>query len=125
MAFIAERVEKSAITRLRTFVDAPFDLRGSEGECPAKDDKPEASSSTTAVPSPAKDATKPEVKAAVELLWKDQKIEVESVQVTNVKGKKKRFGRYMGRRSDWKKAYVSIKTGQEINFSDIAQGENK
>lgn len=73
----------------------------------------------------ARDATKPEVKAAVELLWKDQKIEVESVQVTNVKGKKKRFGRYMGRRSDWKKAYVSIKTGQEINFSDIAQGENK
>ena len=73
----------------------------------------------------AKDATKPEVKAAVELLWKDQKIEVESVQVANVKGKKKRFGRFMGRRSNWKKAYVSIKTGQEINFSDIAQGEVK
>ena len=71
------------------------------------------------------DATKAEIKAAVELMWKSQNIEVENVRVTNVKGKQKRFGRFIGRRSNWKKAYVSIKTGQEINFSDIAQGEVK
>ena len=59
-------------------------------------------------------ATKPEVKAAVELMFK---VEVESVQIANVKGKKKRFGTHMGRRRDWKKAYVSLKPGQEINFA--------
>lgn len=61
-----------------------------------------------------RDATKPEIKAAVELLFK---VEVESVQVANVKGKVKRFGRFTGRRDHWKKAYVSIKAGQEINFA--------
>jgi large subunit ribosomal protein L23 len=61
----------------------------------------------------ASDATKPEIKAAVELLFK---VEVESVQVANIKGKQKRFGRFMGRRKDWKKAYVSLRPGQEINF---------
>ncbi|MEO7559372.1 MAG: 50S ribosomal protein L23 [Nitrosospira sp.] len=71
------------------------------------------------------DATKAEIKAAVELMWKAQNIEVEGVQVANVKGKEKRFGRFMGRRSNWKKAYVSIKSGQEINFAEIAQGEAK
>ena len=71
------------------------------------------------------DATKAEIKAAVELMWKTQNIEVEGVQVANVKGKEKRFGRFMGRRSNWKKAYVRLKTGQEINFADIAQGETK
>jgi len=45
--------------------------------------------------------------------------------VSNVKGKEKRFGRFMGRRTNWKKAYVSIKSGQEINFSEIAQVESK
>ena len=70
-------------------------------------------------------ATKPEIRAAVELMWKAQKIEVTGVQVSNVKGKEKRFGRFMGRRTNWKKAYVSIKTGQEINFSEIAQVESK
>ncbi len=63
----------------------------------------------------APDATKLEVKAAVELLFK---VSVESVQIANVKGKKKRFGRYMGSRKDWKKAYVCLKPGQEINFVD-------
>ena len=62
----------------------------------------------------APDATKPEIKAAVELLFK---VEVESVQVANVKGKVKRFGRVMGRRKDWKKAFVCLKPGQEINFA--------
>ena len=59
------------------------------------------------------DATKPEIKAAVELLFK---VEVESVQVANVKGKQKRFGKLSGRRKNWKKAYVCLKPGQEINF---------
>ncbi|MBI4741752.1 MAG: 50S ribosomal protein L23 [Betaproteobacteria bacterium] len=63
----------------------------------------------------APDATKPEVKAAVELLFK---VSVESVQIANVKGKQKKFGRFMGRRKGWKKAYVSLKAGQEINFVD-------
>ena len=71
------------------------------------------------------DATKPEIRAAVELMWKEQKIEVTGVQVSNVKGKEKRFGRFMGRRTNWKKAYVSIKSGQEINFSEIAKVESK
>ena len=70
-------------------------------------------------------ATKPEIQAAVELMWKAQKIEVTGVQVSNVKGKEKRFGRFMGRRTNWKKAYVSIKAGQEINFSEIAKVESK
>ncbi|MBR0568068.1 50S ribosomal protein L23 [Azoarcus sp. L1K30] len=61
----------------------------------------------------ASDATKPEVKAAVELLFK---VEVKSVQVLNVKGKVKRSGRTIGRRKDWKKAFVCLKPGQEINF---------
>ena len=63
----------------------------------------------------ASDATKPEIKAAVELLFK---VSVESVQIANVKGKQKRFGRYMGSRKNWKKAYVSLMPGQEINFVD-------
>jgi len=61
----------------------------------------------------ADDASKPEVKAAVELLFKTK---VQSVTVTNVKGKAKRFGRFMGRRRNWKKAYVRLTAGQEINF---------
>jgi large subunit ribosomal protein L23 len=67
----------------------------------------------------AKDATKPEIKAAVELMFK---VQVDSVKVANVKGKEKRFGRFMGRRNHWKKAYVCLKPGQEINF---AEGESK
>ena len=61
----------------------------------------------------ASDATKPEIKAAVELLFK---VSVDSVQITNVKGKQKKFGRFMGSRKNWKKAYVCLKSGQEINF---------
>ena len=59
------------------------------------------------------DATKPEIKAAVELLFK---VQVDSVQVLNVKGKVKRFGRSTGQRKGWKKAFVCLKPGQEINF---------
>jgi len=61
------------------------------------------------------DASKSEVKGAVELLFK---VSVESVQIANVKGKQKKFGRIMGRRKNWKKAYVCLKPGQEINFVD-------
>ncbi|WP_374594379.1 50S ribosomal protein L23 [Aquabacterium sp.] len=64
-----------------------------------------------------RDATKPEIKAAVELLFK---VEVKSVQVLNQKGKTKRFGRFTGRRDNVKKAYVSLKDGQELNFSGEA-----
>jgi large subunit ribosomal protein L23 len=60
------------------------------------------------------DATKLEIKAAVELVFK---VEVDAVTVINVGGKVKRAGRVMGRRKDWKKAYVSLKPGQEINFA--------
>jgi large subunit ribosomal protein L23 len=63
------------------------------------------------------DATKPEIKAAVELLFK---VQVESVQVSNVGGKQKRFGVHTGRRRNWKKAYVCLKPGQEINFAQEA-----
>lgn len=62
----------------------------------------------------APSATKPEIKAAVELLFK---VQVDGVQVVNVKGKNKRFGKLMGRRKDWKKAYVALKPGQEISFA--------
>ena len=63
------------------------------------------------------DATKPEIKAAVELLFK---VEVESVSTVTQKGKVKRFGRSTGRRDHVKKAYVSLKAGQELNFSGEA-----
>ena len=61
-----------------------------------------------------RDATKPEIKAAVELMFK---VEVESVQTVQHKGKTKRFGKSTGRRDHIKKAYVSLKTGQELNFA--------
>jgi large subunit ribosomal protein L23 len=73
----------------------------------------------------ARDATKPEIKAAVELMFstKDKKIEVTSVRVVNVRGKPKRFGLYAGRRNHWKKAYVGLKPGQEINFAEPAEAK--
>jgi large subunit ribosomal protein L23 len=61
-----------------------------------------------------RDATKPEIKAAVELMLK---VQVDSVRTVNQKGKVKRFGKSMGRRDHVKKAYVSLKEGQELNFS--------
>jgi len=64
-----------------------------------------------------RDATKPEIKAAVELMFK---VEVEAVNVVNVKGKVKKFGRSIGRRDHVKKAYVSLKAGQELNFTGEA-----
>ena len=61
-----------------------------------------------------RDATKLEIKAAVELMFK---VEVASVTTTLQKGKTKRFGRSIGRRDHVKKAYVALKAGQELNFS--------
>jgi len=61
------------------------------------------------------DATKAEVKAAIESLFK---VTVDAVNVVNIAGKQKRFGRSMGRRRNIRKAYVSLATGQEINFAE-------
>ena len=62
------------------------------------------------------DATKLEIKQAVEFLFH---VKVKSVQVTNVKGKQKNFGRIRGKRSNWKKAYVGLQEGYDINFRTI------
>jgi large subunit ribosomal protein L23 len=62
------------------------------------------------------DATKAEIKAAVELLFKEQKVEVSAVNVVNVRGKEKRHGRFVGKRKAIKKAYVSLKGEGDINF---------
>ena len=64
-----------------------------------------------------RDATKPEIKAAVELMFK---VEVASVTTTVQKGKVKRFAKGIGRRDHVKKAYVALKPGQELNFSGEA-----
>jgi len=66
----------------------------------------------------APDATKPEIRAAVEMLFK---VQVESVQVVNREGKQKRAGRFMGRRNHTKRAFVCLKSGQEINFTEEAK----
>jgi len=63
------------------------------------------------------DASKPEIKAAVELLFK---VEVKSVSVVNIKGKVKRFGQRTGRRNNVRKAYVLLKEGQELNLAEVA-----
>ena len=73
----------------------------------------------------ASDATKKEIKAAIELLWQEQKIEVTSVQTINIKGKQQRFGRFIGRRSDWKKAIVNVKAGQELSYTNFVSTEAK
>ncbi len=65
----------------------------------------------------AADATKGEIKAAVESILKK---DVESVQVVNVKGKKQRTAQRIGRRKDWKKAYMCLTAGQDI---DLTSGE--
>ena len=62
------------------------------------------------------DATKLEIKKAVETLFG---VQVESVNTLNQKGKTKRFGRIVGRRSDSKKAYVTLKAGQDVQMADL------
>jgi large subunit ribosomal protein L23 len=61
-----------------------------------------------------RNATKKQVKSAVEAMFN---VEVDAVRVLNVKGKQKRFGRSLGQRSDWKKAYVKLKSGHDIEFA--------
>ena len=60
-----------------------------------------------------KDASKPEVRKAVELMFD---VKVDSVQISNMRGKVKAHGRSVGRRSDWKKAYVTLSEGHDIDF---------
>jgi len=60
------------------------------------------------------DATKPEIRAAVEFMFE---VKVDVVRVVNQAGKSKRFGRAVGRRSDWKKAYVRLAEGQTIEMA--------
>ena len=60
------------------------------------------------------DATKPEIKAAVELMFN---VKVKGVSVANIKGKQKRFGRSVGRRDNVRKAYVMLQAGEQLNFS--------
>jgi large subunit ribosomal protein L23 len=72
-----------------------------------------AEKSNQAVFKVLRDARKPEIKAAIEKLFN---VKVEGVRTLNVKGKSKRFGAFSGVRSDWKKAYVTLAEGQEIDF---------
>jgi large subunit ribosomal protein L23 len=62
-------------------------------------------------------ATKPEIKAAVEMMFK---VQVKGVSVLNTKGKTKRFGKSVGRRDNLRKAYVTLLPGQELNLSGEA-----
>jgi large subunit ribosomal protein L23 len=59
------------------------------------------------------DASKPEVRKAVELMFD---VKVDAVQIANVRGKVKRFGQSTGKRANWKKAYVTLAEGHDINF---------
>jgi large subunit ribosomal protein L23 len=63
----------------------------------------------------SQDATKLEVKAAVELIFK---VQVESIQIANRPGKKKRSGKFIGRRNRTRRAFVCLEPGQEINFTE-------
>ena len=62
-----------------------------------------------------KDATKPEVKKSVELMFD---VKVKSVRLMNVQGKLTRIGRTFGKRKDWKKAYVRLQEGFDINYGE-------
>lgn len=63
-----------------------------------------------------RDANKIEIRQAVEALFK---VKVADVRTVNVSGKVKRFGRNFGKRSNWKKAYVSLQEGQSIDFFEV------
>jgi large subunit ribosomal protein L23 len=66
-----------------------------------------------------RDATKPDIKKAVELMFE---VKVAGVQVVNEPGKSRRFGKTVGRTQDWKKAYVSLVQGQTIDYEARAKG---
>lgn len=63
-----------------------------------------------------RDANKIEIKQAVEALFK---VKVDAVRTVNVAGKVKRFGRNFGKKSNWKKAYVTLEKGQSIDFFEV------
>jgi len=63
------------------------------------------------------EATKPEIAEAVELMFD---VKVDSVRTVNVKGKQKRFGAVLGKRNHWKKAYVRLQEGHDIDFAGSA-----
>jgi large subunit ribosomal protein L23 len=65
-----------------------------------------------------RDATKSDIKQAVELMFE---VKVKGVQIVNEPGKKRRFGRIVGRTQDWKKAYVSLVPGQSIDYEARAK----
>ena len=60
-----------------------------------------------------RDSTKKEIAQAVEMMFE---VKVDNVQVSNVRGKVKRFGQTFGKRADWKKAYVKLAEGHDIDF---------
>lgn len=64
------------------------------------------------------DSTKAEVRRAVELMFE---VQVTGVQIVNCRGKVKRFGSTVGRRQNWKKAYVTLAEGQDIDFAGAAE----
>lgn len=66
-----------------------------------------------------RNATKTDIKAAVELMFE---VKVKGVQVVNERGKSRRFGKITGRTQDWKKAYVSLVQGQSIDYEARARG---
>jgi large subunit ribosomal protein L23 len=66
----------------------------------------------------SRDATKADIRKAVELMFD---VKVAGVQVVNEPGKARRFGRILGRTQDWKKAYVSLKSGQTIDYEARAK----
>lgn len=66
----------------------------------------------------AKDATKAEIKDAVKMLFE---VEVDRVRTLNMKGKVRRLGQRVGRRKDWKKAYITLKEGQNLDFTGVAE----
>ena len=65
-----------------------------------------------------RDATKEEIKAAVELLFS---VKVDAVRVLNVRGKRKVTGRVVGKRKDWKKAFITLAKGNDIDFSTLGK----
>lgn len=69
-----------------------------------------------------KDATKDEIKAAVETLFN---VKVEAVRTLNLQGKVRRTARGFGKRSDWKKAYVTLPEGTQLDIEDASQQTNK
>ena len=69
-----------------------------------------------------KDSTKDEIKAAVETLFN---VKVEAVRTLNFQGKVRRTARGFGKRSDWKKAYVTLPEGTQLDIEDASQQTNK